>query len=74
MQKHLLLDFVLEFLLIPINSVIHSLLGVDNVNASLPIPSAIILIILSMLLTIIGGLIPSRKAAKKDPVTALRTD
>lgn len=61
-------------LLIPINSVIHSLLGVDNVNASLPIPSAIILIILSMLLTIIGGLIPSRKAAKKDPVTALRTD
>ncbi len=61
-------------LLIPINSVIHSLLGVNNVNASLPIPSAIILIILSMLLTIIGGLIPSRKAAKKDPVTALRTD
>lgn len=61
-------------LLIPINSVIHSLLGVDNVNASLPIPSAIILVVLSMLLTIIGGLIPSKKAAKKDPVTALRTE
>ncbi len=61
-------------LLIPINSIIHSLLGMDNVNASLPIPSAIILIILSMILTIIGGFLPSKKAAKKDPVTALRTE
>ena len=46
----------------------------DTVNASLPIPSAIILIILSLILTIIGGFIPSKKAAKKDPVTALRTE
>ena len=61
-------------LLIPINSIIHSLLGMDTVNASLPIPSAIILIILSLILTIIGGFIPSKKAAKKDPVTALRTE
>lgn len=61
-------------LLIPINSIIHSLLGMDTVNASLPISSAIILIILSMILTIIGGFIPSKKAAKKDPVTALRTE
>jgi len=61
-------------LLIPINYIIHSLLGMDTVNASLPISSAIILIILSMILTIIGGFIPSKKAAKKDPVTALRTE
>ena len=60
--------------IIPINSIIHSLLGMDTVNASLPISSAIILIILSMILTIIGGFIPSKKAAKKDPVTALRTE
>ena len=56
------------------HSIIHSLLGMDTVNASLPIPSAIILIILSLILTIIGGFIPSKKAAKKDPVTALRTE
>lgn len=61
-------------LLIPINTIIHSVLGSDTVNASLPIPSAIILIILSMILTIIGGFLPSKKAAKKDPVTALRTE
>ena len=61
-------------LLIPINAIIHSILGSDTVNASLPIPAAIILIILSMILTIIGGFIPSKKAAKKDPVTALRSE
>ncbi|WP_297712481.1 ABC transporter ATP-binding protein/permease [Clostridium sp.] len=61
-------------LLIPINSIIHSVLDSNTVNASLPIPAAIILIILSMLLTIIGGFVPSKKAAKKDPVTALRSE
>ena len=61
-------------LLIPINAIIHSVLGSDTVNASLPIPGAIILIILSMILTIIGGFVPSKKAAKKDPVTALRSE
>lgn len=61
-------------LLIPINAIIHSVLGSDTVNASLPISGAIILIILSMILTIIGGFLPSKKAAKKDPVTALRTE
>lgn len=61
-------------LLIPINSIIHSVLGSDTVNASLPIAGAIILIILSMILTIIGGFVPSKKAAKKDPVTALRSE
>ena len=61
-------------LLIPINSIIHSVLNLDTINASLPLSSAIGLIILSMSLTIIGGFVPAKKAAKKDPVTALRTE
>lgn len=61
-------------LLIPINSIIHAVLGNDTVNASLPLVGAIILIILSVILTLIGGFIPSKKAAKKDPVIALRTE
>ncbi|WP_196001179.1 ABC transporter ATP-binding protein/permease [Clostridium sp. 1001271B_151109_B4] len=61
-------------LLIPINAIIHSILNLDTINASLPIVSAIALIILSMILTIIGGFVPAKKAAKKDPVTALRTE
>ncbi len=61
-------------LLIPGNAIIHSIAGTTDVNAILPMGGAIILIILSMLLTLIGGLIPSKKAAKKDPVTALRTE
>ena len=60
--------------LIPINAVIHKLLGNSDVSASLPAETAVILIILSLVLTILGGLIPSKKAAKKDPVTALRTE
>ena len=61
-------------LLIPINSIIHSVLNLDTINASLPLSSAIGLIILSMILTIIGEFVPAKKAAKKDPVTALRTE
>lgn len=61
-------------LLIPGNAVIHALIGSASVNASLPVGSAFLLIALSVVLTLIGGLIPSRKAAKKDPVTALRTE
>ena len=61
-------------LLIPGNAVIHALTGSSSVNASLPVANAVLLIVLSVLLTLIGGLIPSRKAAKKDPVTALRTE
>ena len=61
-------------LLIPINSIIHSVLNLDTINASLPLSSAIGLIILSMILTIIGVFVPAKKAAKKDPVTALRTE
>lgn len=61
-------------LLIPINSIIHTLTGTDTVNASLPLSSALLLIALSVVLTLIGGFIPAKKAARKDPVTALITE
>lgn len=53
---------------------IHSLAGSAEVNATLPAVSGIILIVLSVFLTLLGGLIPSRKAAKSDPVAALRSE
>lgn len=57
-------------MLIPTNQIIHSLVGSTDVNAVLPLVSVVILVILSVLLTLLGGIIPS----KKDPVTALRTE
>jgi ABC-type antimicrobial peptide transport system permease subunit len=59
---------------IPINSIIHSLTNNPAINAQLPAGNALILIVLSMILTLIGGLIPSKQAAKKDPVIALRSE
>ena len=61
-------------LLVPINSIIHSVSGNTAINAVLPTEGATILIILSVILTLIGGLIPSKQAAKKDPVLALRSE
>lgn len=61
-------------LLIPGNALIHSLAGTTDVHASLPVVYGVILIALSVVLTLIGGLIPSKKAAKSDPVTALRSE
>lgn len=61
-------------LLIPGNQIIHSVAGNNDVNARLPFVAGIILILLSTILTLIGGIIPSRKAAKEDPVTALRNE
>jgi putative ABC transport system permease protein len=61
-------------LCIPINALINSLTGIENLKASLPVTTAVILILISILLTLISGLIPSRSAAKKDPVVALRTE
>ncbi len=58
---------------IPINMIIKSVAGISHV-ASLPIVAAIILVVISMVLTLIAGLIPSSVAAKKDPVIALRTE
>lgn len=61
-------------LTIPINAVLQSLLGATNLSVSLPINYAVVLIVLSMIITVIGGLLPAKKAAKKDPVIALRTE
>lgn len=60
-------------LILPINSIIRHLTGLSGV-AQLPIAGGVILIGISMLLTFIAGLIPSRIASKKDPVVALRTE
>lgn len=57
-----------------INIILHKLTGIANLNAVLPIAAAVILIAISMILTLIAGLIPSGIAAKKDPVEALRTE
>ena len=61
-------------ILIPGNMLIHTLADNNRVSAVLPAAPAIVLILLSVVLTLLGGLIPSRKAAKSDPVTALRTE
>lgn len=65
----------ITYLLIPIiNFVLHIFTGDIPLNAMLPIVNAVILIILSVGLTLLGGLIPARAAAKKDPVEALRSE
>ena len=70
-----LIGVVVTYLLcIPINIIVHSLTGLNNLSAQLPILAALILIAISVLLTLIAGIIPSRSAAKKDPVVALRTE
>jgi len=61
-------------LFIPGNAIIHSLTGTTSVNAVLPVSNALMLIVLSVVLTLIAGIIPSRAAAKKDPVIALRSE
>ena len=61
-------------LLIPGNMIIHDIAGTTDVSAILPVQAAVILVLLSVILTILGGLIPSSKAAKEDPVKALRTE
>lgn len=60
--------------LIPINSIIEKISGLTELEAQLPLTSSIVLIAISILITIIGGLLPAKKAAKKDPVIALRTE
>ena len=58
---------------IPITKIIYAVTGV-TVTVSLPVAGGIILVLISMVLTIIAGLIPARMASKKDPVEALRTE
>ncbi len=70
-----LLGVLITYLLcIPINIILYALTGIENLNAILPIGAAIILVLISVCLTLISGIIPSRSAAKKDPVTALRSE
>ena len=61
-------------LIIPINAIVQHLTGIASLGAVLPPVAAVLLVVISMLLTFIAGLIPSRFAAKKDPVVALRTE
>ncbi|MEG0776345.1 MAG: ABC transporter ATP-binding protein/permease [Raoultibacter sp.] len=58
---------------IPVNMIIESITGISGV-AALPFAAGVILVVISTVLTLIGGLIPSKMAAKKDPVTALRSE
>ncbi len=70
-----LIGVIVTYLLcIPINAVLHHLTKIANLGAKLPVLVAIILILISMTLTLIAGVIPSRSAAKKDPVEALRIE
>ncbi len=61
-------------LCVPINAIVHRLTDIYSINAVLPPIAAIVLVVISVLLTMVAGLIPSRVAANKDPVEALRTE
>ena len=61
-------------LCIPINAIVQALTDIPNLKAHLPASMAVLLILVSVALTLISGIIPSRSAAKKDPVVALRTE
>lgn len=65
---------VTNLLCIPINAIIWKLTDISNLKAVLPSQVALVLIVISVLLTMIAGIIPSRSAAKKDPVVALRSE
>ncbi len=70
-----LLGVVVTYLLcIPINIILNALTGLANLRAFLPIEDAVVLVLISVFLTLFSGIIPSRSAAKKDPVVALRTE
>ena len=70
-----LMGVIATFLLcIPINLILKALTGLSTLRAILPWHIAIILIAISTLLTLVAGIIPSKSAAKKDPVVALRTE
>ena len=61
-------------LCIPITAIVQYFTGLDNIRAILPWQGAVILVVISMILTLIAGIIPAKSAAKKDPVIALRTE
>ena len=69
------LGVLITYLLcIPINLILHHVTGIVHLRAYLPVPVALALVVISILLTLLAGMIPSRSAAKKDPVVALRTE
>ena len=61
-------------LCLPTNAIIQALTGFSNIRATLPVAGAAILVLISMGLTMLAGLIPAKKASRKDPVIALRTE
>ena len=70
-----LLGVVVTMLLcIPINAILLHFTGIPNLKAYLPIPVGALLVVISVVLTMLAGLIPASSAAKKDPVVALRTE
>lgn len=70
-----LLGIAITYLLcIPLNLILHAITGIATLNAVLPLAGAVILVLISVCLTLISGIIPSRSAAKKDPVIALRSE
>ncbi len=73
MSSGLLGIIITELLLIPVNHLLYNLTDLKNVAVLNPI-HALILIVVSLILTLIGGAIPARIASKKDPVIALRTE
>ena len=65
---------VTMILCIPASFIVQAITGFNNITAFVPLPAAIILVVISVLLTMIAGIIPARSAAKKDPVIALRSE
>ena len=65
---------VTVLLCIPINFIVRKVTNIPTLTAQLPLTGAIVLIVISVVLTLISGLIPSRMASKCDPVIALRTE
>lgn len=65
---------ITDILCLPVNAILHHYTGIGNLNAFLPWQFAVIMVAISVLLTTLSGIIPSRSAAKKDPVVALRTE
>ena len=65
---------VTALLCIPTSIILRLVTGFDNITAAVPFWAGVILIVISVLLTMIAGIIPARSAAKKDPVIALRSE
>ena len=61
-------------LLIPANAIIRALTGIPTLTAYLPLAGGIVLMLVSIVFTLVAGMFPSKLAAKKDPVEALRTE